>query len=237
MRAQNVAPLRGRSRAVDVDMPQAQALGIFSFYSRSLWAIVHADQSQAVYLSEQGAAQSVALKNNRSRGCRALNLPFLHCAWLPSWPPAPSQPKKLSTLMNQLSPPNQPTPASTSNTLGRAIWAHARPALFLSADPRSAVNHRHQAFNFATAHRGIYAALIRNDNIWRPICGQLLYLLFFLSPSSPLAPNPRQSRCQWKNPLRLNQPRPANTSDLTGRAGSLWPAPFVRPFGAKVRQC
>ena len=228
MRAQNVAQPGGRSRAVDVAMPQQQALGKFPCYSRHLWAIVHVDQSQAVYPSERGSAQCTALEKNRSRGCRALRSPFLHCAWLRSSQLAPRKSKKLFMSMNQPSRQSQPTPASTSNHQGRVQGPQARPALFLSADPVSAVYDRPHAARFATAAADIYAGRLRNDNIWRPTCGQHLSLQFYLSPWLRPVQNLRQSRCPLKSRLRLNQPRPANTNELKGRAGSYRPALFAR---------
>ena len=243
MRAQNVAQPVGQSRLVDVDMSQGQALGIFSFYSRYLWDIVNVDRSQAVYPSERGSAQCTALEKNRSRGCRALRSPFLRCAWLPLWQLAPSPSKRLFTWMSQPSPLNLSIPASTSNHQGRAHWANARPALFLSADQRSsgpqssgpqsagrlsAGYHRHCTHDFATAIRANYGDVIRNDNNWRPSCGQHQSLPFsFLAWLQPV-PSLRQSRCPWKSRLRLSQHQPANTNDLTWRAGSFRPARLAR---------
>ena len=173
MRAQNVAQPVGQSRPVDVDMSQGQALGIFSCYSRYLWDIVNVDRSQAVYPSERGSAQCTALEKNRSRGCRALRSPFLRCAWLPLWQLAPSPSKRLFTWMSQPSPLNLSIPASTSNHQGRAHWANARPALFLSAGPQSvdpqsagrlsAGYHRLCTHDFATAIRANYGDVIRNE--------------------------------------------------------------------------
>jgi len=228
MQAPNVAPAQGHSQRADVDMPQAWALGKFTCYSRHLWAIVHVDQSQVVYPSERGSAQCTALEKNRSRGCRALRSPFLHCAWLRLWPLAPSQPKKLFTWMNQPSPPNLSTPASTSKHQGRVPRAAARPALFLSADCPSAVCHRHSAHDFALADRPAYAGHLRNDNIWRPSCGQHRSLQFYFLPWSQLAQNLCPSPWPSKNRLRLSLPQPANINDLTGRARSCRPAPFAR---------
>ena len=221
MRAQNVAPVARQSRPADVDMPQARPLGIFPCYSRHLWAIVHVDQSQVVYPSERGSAQCTALEKNRSRGCRALRSPFLHCAWLRSLQLVQSLPKKLFTWMNQPSPPNPSTPANTSNHQGRAPRAHARPALFLSAPPASAGYYRPLVFNFACADRANYGADSRNDNNWRPSCGQHLSLPFFLSPWLQPVQNPHQSQCPSKNRLRLSLPQPANTSDLKRFATNL----------------
>lgn len=237
MQAQNVARAVGQSRQADVAMPQTGALGIFSFYSRSLWAIVHVDQSQVVYPSEEGPAQSTALKKNRSRGCRALKLPFLHCAWLRLSPLAPSQPKKLCTSMNLRSPSSQPIPASTSNHWGRAVWACARPALFLSDMAPSARCHRPHNPGFALGFAPAYGSPLSKLLTRRPLCGQHPFLPSFLLPLLRPAPNRCQSLCQSKNRLRLNQPRPESISDLTGRAGSYRPAPFARPSFAKVRTC
>ena len=214
MRAQNVAQPQGQSRRVDVDMPQGQSLGKFACYSRRLWAIVHPDQSKVVYPSERGSAQCTALEKNRSRGCRALKSPFLHCAWLRSWQLAQSLSKKLFMWMNQPSPRNQPIPASTSNHRGRVSGPLARPALFVFAHRRSAICHLPGHHDFATAVRAAYAGALRNDKIWRPSCGQHLFLHCFLYLWLPLVQNPCPSLCRWKNPFQWNQPKPANTSDL-----------------------
>ena len=232
MQAQNVAQPGGASRSFDVALPQAQRLGKFPCYSRHLWAIVHVDQFQVVYPSERGSAQCTALEKNRSRGCRALRSPFLHCAWLRSSQLARSQPKKLFTSMSQPSRQSQPIPASTSNHQGRALWAMARPALFLFANPAatavSAGYHRHPTPDFALASRPAYGGRLRNDNIWRPSCGQPLSLPYFFSPWLQLAQNLCQSLCPSRNRFRLNRRQPANINDLTGRAGSYRPAPFAR---------
>lgn len=228
MQAQNVAQPSAQSQTVDVDMSQAAGLGIFPCYSRYLWAIVHVDQSQVVYPSERGSAQCTALEKNRSRGCRALRSPFLPCAWLPSLQPAPSQPKKLFTWMSLRSPQNPSIPANTSNHQGRALWAAARPALFLCASAVSARYHRPTAPGFATADSAAYDGPPSNDNHRSPSCGQPHFLpLSLLQPLRP-APNPRQSLLQWTNRLRLNQCRPANINDLTGRAGSFRHARLAR---------
>ena len=223
MHTQNVAHAPAQSQTVDVDMSQATGLGIFPCYSRYLWAIVHVDQSQVVYPSERGSAQCTALEKNRSRGCRALRSPFLPCAWLRSLQPAPSLPKKLFTWTSLRSPPNPSIPANTSNHQGRALWAKARPALFPCAKAVSARIHRPTPPGFATAESAAYDGPPSNDNHRRPSCGQPHFLPLSLSQPLRPAPNPRQNLLPSKNLLRLNQPRPANTNDLTGRVGSFRP--------------
>ena len=242
MQAQNVAPCGGRSPPADVDMPQPRGMDKFTCYSGSLWAILNVGQSQVVYPSERGSAQCTALEKNRSRGCRALRSPFWRCAWLRLWPLVQSLPKKSFMWMNQPSPPNLSTPASTSKHQGRALWAHARPALFLPAEPQSARYDRLCRHDFATAVIAAYEGCLRNDKIWRPSCGQHLSLPLSSLPWLQPVPNLCQNLCQSKNRLRLNLYRPANTSDLTGRAGSDRPAQSglaasARLNAIKVRPC
>ncbi len=227
------------ARQPDVAMPQPKAFAHFSCQFRSLWAIVHAGRTQAAFTSHKGAAQSTLPANKWSRGCRALKSPFWHCAWLPSWPLAPSRKKKSFTSTSRPFRPSLSTPANTSKFKGRALWAVlARPALFLSAPRRrSAKDFLHGLTRFASAGVAPYGAAIGNDTTQRQICAPLPYSSYFSSVSSQLAPNPRPNRWLKLFRSRKNQQRPANTSDLTGRAGSLWPALFDRPFHAKVQSC
>ena len=222
--------------AADVAMPQGKAFGQFSCQFRALWAIVHVGRTQAAFTSHKGAAQSTLPANKWSRGCRALKLPFLHFAWSPSWPLAPRKKKKSFTSMIRPFRLSRPTPANTSNCKGRALWAVlARPALFPSA--RSAEDFLSRSTCFASAATAPYGAGVGNFTTQRQICALLPFSSFFSLVSSPLAPNQRPNR--WLTPFRCrkSQFRPANTSDLTGRAGSLWPALFDRPFHAEVQSC
>jgi hypothetical protein len=232
MRTPNLAAVQG----ADVAMPQAAAFTQFSCQFRALWAIVHVGRTQAAFTSHKGAAQSTLPANKWSRGCRALKSPFLHFAWSLSWPLAPRKKKKSFTSMNRLFRPSLFTPASTSKTKGRALWAVlARPALFLFAV--SAEDHRPARARFASADDCSYGGCICNDTTQRQTCAPLPFSPFFLPALSQLAPSQHPSR--WLTPFRCRKSlfRPANTSDLTGRAGSLRPAPFDRPFHAKVQSC
>lgn len=223
----------------DVAMPQASAFPHFACQFRALWAIVNAGRTQAVLTSKKGAAQSTPPQNKWSRGCRALKSPFLHFAWLPSWRLAPRKQKKSFTSINRLSRPSLSTPASTSKTKGRALWAAlARPALFLSVSPRvSAEVLRPRGARFASADLATYGAGICNVTNQRQSCAPLPFSFFFSLVSWPLAPSQRPHR--WLTLFRCRKSlfRPANTSDLTGRAGSLRPAHPDRPFHAKVQSC
>ena len=189
----------------DVAMPQAEAFPHFACQFRALWAIVNTGRTQAVLTSKKGAAQSTPPKNKWSRGCRALKSPFLHFAWSPSWRLAPRKQKKSFTSINRLSRPSLFTPASTSKTKGRALWAVlARPALFLSAD------------------------LTAPDRDTGPAAGHRF------SSAAPTLTSLCLSALARFAPVLL---RLANPSDLTGRAGSLWPATPDRPSHAKVQSC
>ncbi len=223
----------------DVAMPQAMAFPHFACQFRALWAIVNAGRTQAALTSKKGAAQSTLSENKWSRGCRALKSPFLHCAWLPSWRLAPKKQKKSCTSISRLSLPSLSIPASTSKTKGRALWAGlARPALFLSASRvvSAEVLPLHCA-RFASADAAPYGAAICNTTTQRQSCAPLPFSSFFSLVSSPLAPSQRPHR--WLTLFRCRKSlfRPANTSDLTGRAGSLRPAHPDRPFHAKVQSC
>lgn len=231
MRTLNLAAVAG----ADVAMPQGAAFHQFACQFRALWAIVHLGRTQAALTSHKGAAQSTLPANKWSRGCRALRSPFWHFAWLPSLQPAPRKQKKSFTSMSRFRP-SLSTPANTSNTKGRALWAAlARPALFLSA--ASAEDHRPLPLRFASADASPYGGRICNDTTQRQPCALLPFSSFFLSASSQLAPNRHPSRSWTSLRCRKSQLRPANTSDLTGRAGSLWPAHPDRPFNSKVQSC
>jgi len=126
---------RSQPRA-DVAVPQAKAFAKISCQSRALWAIVNKGRTQATLASDEEVAQSALPANKWSRGCRALKLPFLHCAWLAFWPLAPRKPKTWFTLTSRrlTLASNQPIPANTSNFKGRAPSGQtAWPALILSA--------------------------------------------------------------------------------------------------------
>lgn len=231
MRIPNLAAAAG----ADVAMSQGVAFSEFSCQFRALWAIVHSGRSQAAFTSHKAAAQSTLPANKWSRGCRALKSPFWHFAWLPSWQLAPRKKKKSFMLTSRFrSSPS--TPANTSKLRGRALWATlARPALFLSC--ASADRHRPSHAHFASAVASPYGGRICNDTTQRQICALLPFSSFFLSASSQLAHSQPPSR--WSTPFRCRKSlfRPANTSDLTGRAGSLRPAHLDRPFIAEVQSC
>ena len=242
MQAPNIAPAGGQLRGADVDMPQGSGLDNFACYSRRLWAIVNVDQTQVVYPSERGPAQCTVLEKNRSRGCRALRSPFWRCAWLRSWPLVQSLSKKSFMWTSLPSPANLSTPANISKLQGRALWAHARPALFPPVKPQSAGYDRPSRHDFATADIAAYEGRLRNDKIWRSSCGQHLSLPLSFLPWLQPAQSLRQSLCRSKSHLRLSLHRPANTSDLTWRAGSYRPAlsgpvPSARLDTVKVRPC
>ncbi len=136
MQALYLAPNLGSQAKADVAVPQAAAFAQFSCQSGALSAIVDKGRTQATLASDEEVAQSALPANKWSRGCRALKLPFLHCAWLAFWPLAPRKLKKSFTLtsLRLILASNQPIPANTSNTIGRApsglrVW----PALILSS--------------------------------------------------------------------------------------------------------
>jgi hypothetical protein len=121
---------------VDAAVPQGSGLTTKSCQSGGLWAIVHTGRTQAVCTSRRGPACCEALQENRSRGCRAPKSPFCRCAWLPSLLRATRAALRMKsfTWKSPLFRSNRPTPASTSNPIGRAKGAvMPRPALFLSA--------------------------------------------------------------------------------------------------------
>lgn len=232
MRLLNLAP----AVMADVAMPQATAFAHFPFQFRALWAIVHTGRTQAACTSHKGAAQSTLPAIKWSRGCRALRLPFWHFAWSPSWLPAPRKLKKSFTWTSRRLRPSLSTPANTSKTKGRALWAVlARPALFLSAV--SAEHHRSRALRFASAAVASYGDDSINHTTQRPSCAPHLFSSFCLSALSRLAPSLHPSRLLTPSRCRKSLFRLANTSDLTGRAGSLRPAHPDRPFISKVQSC
>ena len=225
--------LGGVTRA-DVAMPQAAAFTRFACQFRALSANVKTGRTQAAFTSQKGAAQSTLPENKWSRGCRAPRSPFLHFAWLPSWQLAPRRPKTWFTSMSRPSRSSRRIPANTSNTIGRALWAAtARPALFLSADPcavdeTSANLHLVSWNRFAPGLWLAYGARLCKDTIWRLTCVPQPSLLSSRLPLSPLAPRKRllSSRCR---PTSLSsRPKPANTSNFTGRAGADRPASATR---------
>ena len=196
--------LGGVTRA-DVAMPQAAAFTRFACQFRALSANVKIGRTQAAFTSQKGAAQSTLPENKWSRGCRAPRSPFLHFAWLPSWQLAPRKKKKSFTWTSRPLRPSLSTPANTSKTKGRALWAAlARPALFLSAD------------------------LTAPDRDTGPAAGHRF------SSAAPTLTSLCLSALARFAPVLL---RLANPSDLTGRAGSLWPATPDRPSHAKVQSC
>lgn len=136
MPTQNLAPRQPLHPLVDVALPQADDICQNTCQYGYLSAIVNAGRTQAALTSHKGAAQSTLPAIKWSRGCRALNSPFWHFALPLSWLAAlKKQPTKSSTRTSQrLLPQSQPTPANTSNLIGRVSLAlMAAPALFLSA--------------------------------------------------------------------------------------------------------
>jgi hypothetical protein len=235
MRTQNLVQSAVGQGRFDVAAPQGQGFGKFSCQFRDLWATVHADRSQAVYTSQKGAAQSTP-HQKRIRGCRALRLPFLHFAWLLSSQVAPRKRKTWFTSINRLSPQSLPSPANTSKTSGRANGANApRPALFLPANATaSAKLLRGLRISLTSVGALFYGARVDTDINWRFLCVPLQSLPSFCCPSSPLAPN--RSRFPIRlHPFRLSQRSPANTNNLTGRAGLIWPA--FATLHAEVASC
>lgn len=236
MRTLNLVQAAG----ADVAMPQAVAFTRFACQFRALSAIVNSGRTQAAFTSQKGAAQSTLPENKWSRGCRALRSPFLHCAWLPSWQLAPRKSKTWFTSTSRPSRSSRRTLASTSNTIGRALWAAtARPALFLSAVRAAAVGRAAvgqvvdaasanlllvSRYRFVLAAGLAYGARICKDTIWRLTCVPQPSLLSSRLPLSPLAPRkkPLLSRCRLTS--LSSRPKPANTSKLTGRAGAVRPA-------------
>lgn len=242
MRTLNLVQVAG----ADVAMPQAVAFTRFACQFRALSAIVNSGRTQAAFTSQKGAAQSTLPENKWSRGCRALRSPFLHCAWLPSWQLAPRKSKTLFTSTSRPFRSSRRTLASTSNTIGRALWAAmARPALFLSArgdlqngaaaDLTSARLLLVPGYRFAPATGLTYGARICTDTSWRISCVPQPS-----SPSSPLplsalAPRKRLSLKQCLPTSLSRRPKPASTSNSTGRVGFARPA-FALPL-REVASC
>lgn len=219
----------------DVAMPQAAAFTRFACQFRALSAIVNAGRTQAAFTSQKGAAQSTLPENKWSRGCRALRSPFLHCAWLPSWQLAPRKSKTLFTSTSRPSRSSRRTLASTSKSIGRALWAvTARPALFLSAVRAAAVGHAVDEVSanlllvprnrFVPAAGQAYGARICKDTIWRISCVPQPSLLSSRLPLAPLAPRKKLSLKQSRLTSLSSRPKPANTNNFTGRAGADRPA-------------
>ena len=221
MKAQNLAATAALQPMADVALPQLGAFDQFTCQFRSLSARVHVGRTQAAFPSQKGAAQSTPPENKWSRGCRALKLPYWAFAWPLSWLAAPRKPKTWSTWTNRLSPPSRPTPANTSNIIGRALLGlTARPALFLSvakAYQPSATTVLSRANRFALAPTSPYGAGVVNDAIWSIPCVQ--------QPSSPSSPSALSLLALKKKRLwslrqprfRLSRPRPANTNNTSGR--------------------
>lgn len=221
MKAQNLALQATLRPMADVAMPQLRAFGEFPCQFRSLSATVHVGRTQAAFPSQKGAAQSTPPANKWSRGCRALKLPFWHCAWLPSWPLAPRKPKTWFTSTSRPSRPSRLTPASTSKTKGRALLGlTARPALFLSvakAYSLSATTVLAPWNSFALDAASTYGACVINAANWSIPCVPQPSLPSSLLPLSPLAPK-RKSLSRLSRLTSLSsRPKPANTSKTLGR--------------------
>lgn len=221
MKAQNLAAEASVQPLADVALPQLWALDEFACQFRSLSAIVNVGRTQAVFPSQKGAAQSTPPANKWSRGCRALSLPYWHCAWSLSWQVAPRKPKTWFTSTNRLSPKSLSSPANTSKTKGRAlVGLTARPALFLSAPAActvSATTVLAARNRFAASEACSYGASLYKDAIWSIPCVPQPSSPSWRLPLSPLAlkRKPLWSRCRPM--LRSSLPKPANTSNLLGR--------------------
>lgn len=242
MKAQNLAAQAALQPMADVALPQLWAFGDFSCQFRSLSATVHAGRTQAAFPSQEGAAQSTPPANKWSRGCRALKSPFWHCAWSLSWPLVPRKPKKWSMLTSRPSRPSRLTPANTSKTKGRALLGlTARPALFLSDASRAAASARTflAARNrFAAVEGHAYGAATDNVAIWSIPCVPQPSSPSSRLPLLPLAPRKRllSSRCQLTS--LSSRPKPANTSDLSGRGfGPALPASVAFTSAQEVASC
>jgi hypothetical protein len=153
MQAQYLAQSHMYKSRADVAVPQAAAFAKFPCQSGALSTIVDIGRSQATLASDEEVAQSALPANKWSRGCRALKLPFLHCAWLAFWPLVPRKLKMWFTLISQrlTLASSQPKPANTSKSKGRApsgltVW----PALILFATSGgSAIPPRFPQFGFS----------------------------------------------------------------------------------------
>jgi hypothetical protein len=231
MQPQDIAMVGGAVAPADVAGQQVTALGRFACQFAGLWAIVHVGRTQAALTSEREPALCTALQETRSRGCRALKLCFWRFAWWPSWLLAQRRPKKLCMWMSR-SRPSRHIPANTSKTFGRALAAFwAVPALILSAGKKSAKNLASGAVLVALRRADVQGGDVFQDLTRRKLCvpspfclPSWLWLLLLLAPNPHL--RPRQS-----SPSR---PRPASTSDLTGRAFA--PAP-TQPSGWRAVAC
>lgn len=235
MRILNLARIGGLQSLADVAMPQAAAFGQFPCQFGTLSAIVHAGRTQAAFTSHKGAAQSTPPANKWSRGCRALNSPYLHFAWSLLSPLAPSPSKKLSTLTSlRLSLSSRPTPANISKTEGRALWAGlAQPALFLSDAGASAKDDRVSCKPFAQGRGLAYGAGINLDADWRDPCVPQPSLLSSPLPPLPLAPRRKCLSSRHLSIFLSSRLKPASTSNLARRV--FWPA-SVRANDASFAQ-
>lgn len=208
-----LAPICAGFALHDVAAPQRAALGDFSCQFCALSSIVHKGRTQAVCKARWGSAASATLQEHRSRGCRALKLPFWLSGWLPLWPHARRKPKKLSTSINRQSRLNRPTPANTSDDPGRAASVAATlPARFLHAAKAAYPG----ADLFASGACCFYCALVKHDASWRFSCGPLPSLQFCSSRSPALAPR-RPKLSKWPR-SQSNRSKPANTNNPPVRA-------------------
>ncbi|MDB5666081.1 MAG: hypothetical protein JWS11_2624 [Cypionkella sp.] len=225
MKAQNLALSASSQPRADVALPQLLAFSEIACLFRSLSARVHVGRTQAVFTSHKGAAQSTPPANKWSRGCRALSLPYWHCAWSLSWPHAPKKPKTWFTWTNRLSLKSLFSPANTSNTKGRVLLGlTAWPALFLFKRVACAARFALSAkivlasrMGFAALAGLAYGASVNNDATWSTSCVPQPS-----SPSSPLPlsrPAPRKkssSPSRWLT-FRLSRPIPALINNTAGR--------------------
>lgn len=224
MHPQDVVLGLGVVQAADVAAQQVQPLDKFACQSMPLWAIVDAGRSQAALTSRKGAAQSTPHQEKWSRGCRALKLQFWRFAWLPSWQLAPKRKSRFTWTTARLSPPNRPTPANTSNTIGRGVRAfRPTPALFLSATAPSADRHSGLATSFARQRGAEYQETPSHRHHWSLSCGRAPFSPCFFFPSLLPAPNPRR-RPSLLLRSRPSQPTPANTNNTQWQARSGGPA-------------
>ncbi len=235
----------GAVAGYDAALPQDGALDKNSCQSGYLSAIVHTDRTQAVCTSRRGTACCTSFQEHRSRGCRAPRSPFCRWAWLPSWPPAQRpQRKKSFTSKSRLCRLTYRTPASTSKTKGRALWAAmAQPALFLSAARQSgpcADIPTPTAERFEIRRAAAYAGRTATHFNRRFPCGLSPLLPCLPLPPSLLAPSPHPSPSRFLSPL--NPRRPANTApdpttERARRVDRQPPVPALRAPQQKVRLC
>lgn len=138
MQAQYVADRSSSDHAIATSTSQAVPLVLGACQNRGAWAMVCPGRTQAVLTSHTGrggnGCAQVLNEELRSRGCRRARRLFWH--WVLWRSPQLVRPRKKKWFMwtSQRLRLNQPTPASTSNLIGRAFGAMPRPALFLSAD-------------------------------------------------------------------------------------------------------